>query len=369
MKGLYYLHGEMSNKMSTQHKFSNVWFRILVLSITLVLLISVSVSAQMVQGADCYERVFEDKAVGHSLVNAYLLMYAAHNTYENRMDVANFLEFKKRFKEIFEPLGIDRFDFIDVREKTADTQAVVMSNSKLVIVAFRGSESSKNKKFSPTKFAYDWILTDFNFFKKRILWWGWGVKVHRGLYNAMEVAYDDLKKYVDSHMAGTPKRLWITGHSLGAGIAPLAASRLADDGLSIQGVYTYAGPRIGNDEFVKAFKKRFPDMQRWVFDNDLVTKLPFKALKFQHCAPPNNIYADGKLVLADGEMKGPGKARSHAPGIYLQKIYDLLPLDLKAVVPAPPGLVNDAGIADNELEREFNGTEQATEESLDYHSD
>ena len=165
--------------MSTQHKFSNVWFRILVLSITLVLLISVSVSAQMVQGADCYERVFEDKAVGHSLVNAYLLMYAAHNTYENRMDVANFLEFKKRFKEIFEPLGIDRFDFIDVREKTADTQAVVMSNSKLVIVAFRGSESSKNKKFSPTKFAYDWILTDFNFFKKRILWWGWGVGASR----------------------------------------------------------------------------------------------------------------------------------------------------------------------------------------------
>ncbi len=351
--------------MNTHNKSSKVWLRFLLLSIALGLFASSPVIAQPVLGADCYSRVFEEKAVGHSLVNAYLLMYAAHNVYENRIDVANFLEFKKRFKEIFEPLGIDRFDFIDVRDKTADTQAVVMSNDKLVIVAFRGSESSKNKKFSPSKFAYDWILTDFNFFKKRILWWGWGVKVHRGLYNAMEVAYDDLKKYIDSHMAGTPKRLWITGHSLGAGIAPLAASRLVDDGLSIQGIYTYAGPRIGNDEFVKAFKKRFPDMQRWVFDNDLVTKLPFKIMKFQHCAPPNNIYADGKMVLADGEMRGPGKARSHAPGIYLQKIYDLLPLDLKAVVPAPPGLVNDAGIADSELERDFNNAEQSTESDSD----
>jgi len=351
--------------MSTQNKSNKVWLKFLLLSLALGLFVSAPAMAQPVLGADCYSRIFEEKAVGHSLVNTYLLMYAAHNVYENRIDVANFLEFKKRFKEIFEPLGIDRFDFIDVRDKTADTQAVVMSNDKLVIVAFRGSESSKNKKFSPTKFAYDWILTDFNFFKKRILWWGWGVKVHRGLYSAMEVAYDDLKKYVDSHMAGTPKRLWITGHSLGAGIAPLAASRLVDDGLSVQGIYTFAGPRIGNDEFVKAFRKRFPDMQRWVFDNDLVTKLPFKIMKFQHCAPPNNIYADGKMVLADGEMLGPGKARSHAPGIYLQKIYDLLPLDLKAVVPAPPGLVNDAGIADSELEREFNNTEQKTEADSD----
>ena len=350
--------------MNKAVRLSKVYFVLLFLTLATAVLPGFTVSAQTVLGENCFSRVFEEKAVGHSLVNAYLLMYTAHNTYENRMGVANFLEFKKRFKEIFVPLGIDKFDFIDIREKTADTQAVIMSNDKLVIVAFRGSEGSVNKKFSLTKFAYDWILTDFNFFKKRILWWGWGVKVHRGLYNASEVAYDELKKYVDSHMAGTPKRLWVTGHSLGAGIAPFTACRLADDGINVQGLYTFAGPRLGNEDFVKAFKKRFPDMQRWVLDNDIVTKLPFKAMKFQHCAPPNNIYADGKLVIADGEMKGPGKARSHAPGMYLQKIYDLLPLDLKVVVPAPPGFGNDASAADTELERKFNGEAVAAEEDI-----
>ncbi|HAE37704.1 MAG TPA: hypothetical protein DCG57_03580 [Candidatus Riflebacteria bacterium] len=355
-----------TNKI-TDRTIQHLRYKFLIACLVLAFLISCTVSAQpvqAVQGENCFSRVFEEKAVGHSLVNAYLLMYSAYSTYENRIDVANFLEFKKKIKETFTPLGIDRFDFIDVRAKTADTQAVIMSNDKLVIVAFRGSESSSNHKFSPVKMAYDWILTDFNFFKKRILWWGWGVKVHRGFYNAIEIVYDELKKYVDSHMAGTPKRLWITGHSLGAGIAPMAACRLSDDGISVQGLYTYAGPRLGNEDFVKAFKKRFPDMQRWVFDNDIVTKLPFKAMKFQHCAPPNNIYADGKLVLADGEMKGPGKVRSHAPGMYLQKIYDLLPLDIKVVVPAPPGFGNDASSADAELERKFNGEAQVAEEDL-----
>lgn len=334
------------------------------MALLMVAFVWINVSAQPVAGEKCFNNVFEEKMIGHSLANAYLLMYTAYNTYENRMNVANFTEFKKRFQEIFTPLGISRFDFINVKEKTADTQAVIMSNDKLVIVSFRGSESSSNNKFSPVKMVYDWLLTDFNFFKKRVLWWGWGVKVHRGFYNALDVVYDELKGHVERHMAGVPKRLWITGHSLGAGIAPLAAYRLAGDGISVQGVYSYAGPRIGNDMFVKAFRKRFPDMQRWVFDNDIVTKLPFKAMKFKHCAPPNNIYGDGRAVIADGEMKGPGKVKSHVPGMYLQKIYDLLPLELKDRVPPPPAFGGEAGVVDAELEREFNGAARDAEEDL-----
>lgn len=339
-------------------------FMVLAVAIFLMTFSGIAADAQTIQGERCFDKVFEEKVVGHSLANAYLLIYTAYCTYENTMNVANFSEFKKKYQEVFRPLGINRFDFINVKDKTADTQAVIMSNDKLVIVSFRGSESSSNKKFSPVKMVYDWILTDFNFFKKRILWWGWGVKVHRGFYNAIDIVYDDVKKYVDSHMSGTPKTLWITGHSLGAGIAPLAAYRLSEDGVNVQGIYTYAGPRLGNDAFARIFRKRFPDMQRWVLDNDIVTKLPFKAMKFQHCAPPNNIYADGKLILSDSEMKGPGKVKTHVPGMYLQKIFDLLPLELKDKVPPPPAFGGDTGMADTELEREFTGAAQVAEENL-----
>ncbi|MDD3146521.1 MAG: lipase family protein [Candidatus Riflebacteria bacterium] len=323
---------------------------------------SCSAGAQTIQGEKCFNSVFEEKAVGHSLANTYLLMYVANSTYENRLNVANFDAFQKKFKEIFTPLGISRFDFINRKEKTADTQAVVMSNDKLVIVAFRGSEASQNNKVSPVKIVYDWLLTDFNFFKKRVLWWGWGIKVHTGFYNALDIVYDDLKSLISSHMAGPGKRLWITGHSLGAGIAPLAAYRLAGDGVSVQGIYTYAGPRLGNDIFARSFKKRFPDMQRWVLDNDIVSKVPFKIMKFKHLVPPNNIYGDGHFKLADGEMKGPGKVKNHMPGMYLQKIYDLLPLELKDKMPPPPAFGNEAAFTDAELERAFNGAALSAEE-------
>ncbi|HNX75258.1 MAG TPA: lipase family protein [Candidatus Rifleibacterium sp.] len=323
-----------------------------------------SASGQTVAGANCYADLFEEKVIGHNLTNTYLLMYAAYNTYENRMNVASFAEFQKRFVEIFKPLGMSKFDFINKKDKTADTQAVVMSNDKLVIVSFRGSEASQNQKFSPVKMVYDWLLTDFNFFKKRVLWWGWGVKVHTGFYNAIDIVYDDLKSLIQKHMAGPGKRLWITGHSLGAGIAPIAAFRLTGDGISVQGLYTFAGPRIGNDIFVKAFKKRFPDMQRWVLNNDIVSKIPFKVMKYKHLSAPNNIYADGRVVLGDEEMRGPGKVKSHLPGMYLQKIYDLLPLELKDRMPPPPAFGNEAAGDDAELERSFNGNAEKAEEDL-----
>jgi hypothetical protein len=320
----------------------------------LVLLLSICISASaQISGKNCFNDVFNEKAVGHDLANTYLLMYTALCSYENQLNTTSYSEYKKKFQETFLPLGMNRFDFINVRQKTADTQAVVMSNDKLVIVSFRGSELSSNGKFSPVKLVYDWLLTDFNFFKKRVLWWGFGVKVHRGFYTAVDICYDELRKIVGAHLSGTAKKLWITGHSLGAGIAPVFAYRLAEDDVPIQGIYTFAGPRIGNDTFCRKYSKKFPDHQRWVFNNDIVTKLPFKKMRYQHFVAPNNIYEDGRVVLRDAEMKGPGKVKSHVPTSYIHAIYNLLPLDMRDRVPLPPAF-RGADFSDAELERKIN---------------
>lgn len=316
-------------------------------------------SSAQIQGQDCFNRVFNEKAVGHDLANTYLLMYTSLFSYANQINSSNFSEYKQKFQELFTPLGIYRFSFIDVRKKTADTQAVVMSNDKVVIVSFRGSELSSNGKISPVKMIYDWLLTDFNFFKKRIVWWGFGVKVHRGIYTAMDIAYDEMKNIIKSHLSGTDKKLWITGHSLAGGIAPLFAYRLAEDSFDIQGIYTFAAPRVGNDDFCKLYAKKFPDHQRWVFDNDIVTKLPMKAMKYKHFVAPNNIYADGKVVMGDQEMKGAGKATSHVPTAYINSIYNLLPLELRDQMPVPPTFRGEP-VGDAELERDFNS--KATDE-------
>ncbi len=169
----------------------------------------------------------------------------------------------------------------------------------------------------------------------------------------MDICYDELKSIIESHMSGTEKRLWITGHSLGAGVAPLFAYRLAKDGIDIQGIHTFAGPRIGNAKFCKLYKSRFPDHQRWALDNDLVTKLPFKFMNYQHFVAPNNIYADGKIILQDTEMKGRGKSKTHVPSAYIRSLYNLLPLEIKDRVPAPPSF-RGVVTGDTALERHFN---------------
>ena len=304
-------------------------------------------------GANCFATVFNTQTDGHDPVNAYLLMLACSYSYPNRILAANFEEFKTKYQKIFTPLGMAAFDFIDVRQKTADTQVMIMSNEKAVIVVFRGSESSSGGSFSPVKAVYDWILTDFNFFPRSVDHWGRKVRVHRGFWNALDIVYPRLKTIINDHLATGDKKLWITGHSLGAGIVPLAAYRLAFDKVPVYGVFNFAGPRVGNEEFVDLYQSRFPNHQRWVHDLDIVTMLPFPWMGFKHVSKPNNIYADGHVVLGDRPFNGLGKVGSHPPGPYLQKLFDQVPMHLRERLPAPSTLEVVETTADPALEKEF----------------
>ena len=327
-----------------------------------LILIGVAPAAWTAPGDGCFATRFDAEAEGHDPANAYLLMLASCYVYENRINAHGSEEFLTRFREKFTPWGIDCFDFIDLRKKTGDTQVMVMSNAKAVFVVFRGSEAATG---SLSKTVYDWILTDFNFLKKYISAWGKDIRVHRGFYNALEIVYPRLKELVLQHLAAgqagtlgsaTPvlaKRLWITGHSLGAGIAPLAAFRLAKDGIPVQGVSTYGEPRVGNPAFAEAYRTIIPRHQRWVNDKDIVTMLPFPWMNYRHLARSNNIYADGTIELQGQPFSGLGKTSSHMPGLYVQRLYDVLPLSLKDTLPAPPAFDREAPASDPELEQKF----------------
>ncbi len=306
-----------------------------------------------IQGQNCFKTVFNNFAGSHDINNSYLLMLASYYCYADRIGATDFNDFKARYTEKFASLGFDKFDFISRRQKTGDTQLVVMSNSSTVVVAFRGSEGLKGNIKNLPRAVYDWLLTDLNFFKKRIPWWGSGVKVHKGFYNAVDIVYDDLKKLCVDHMAGAPKKLWITGHSLGAGLATVASFRLAKDGVEVQGIYAFGSPKVGNKNFVKVFGEELSNFQRWVNDNDLVTRVPLKWMKYVHIGAPNNIYSDGHSVLGAIEFSGKPKATSHPPIRYLQGLYSLLPMSVKIEVPAPPAMVSNSLVEDSALENQL----------------
>ena len=82
----------------------------------------------------------------------------------------------------------------------------------------------------------------------------------------------------------------MTGHSLGAALATLAASRLKD---RFSTLFTFGAPLVGNGRFGKTI----PDErhQRYVNCLDLVTRIPPEQLGFAHCGTRHYIDSEGKI--------------------------------------------------------------------------
>lgn len=140
----------------------------------------------------------------------------------------------------------------------------------LAVLVFRGTELDPK----------DWA-TDLNTLPVP---WATGGKVHQGFGEALSAVWEA----VAAALAPVRHRLLFTGHSLGAALATLAASRRTPDAL-----YTYGSPRVGDAAFVSATASI--KHHRYVNCCDLVCRLPPEALTFRHTGPLS--YLDRRGVL------------------------------------------------------------------------
>jgi len=199
------------------------------------------------QGSKGY--VFRFNATTFSLINAWWLAESSTLVYADEDFV------KPRFSEA----KLREVHFLD----SQSTQCYVANNDKFAIVAFRGSEIWKkrekidlNAMFADLKTNIDIRLTD----------WEKGGKVHRGFKEALDQVWPDLLPYIENlHHKGC--KIWMTGHSLGAALATLAASRFGN----VQGVYTFGSPRVGDEVFRERLKIR---IYRIVNNDDIVPRVP-----------------------------------------------------------------------------------------------
>ena len=158
------------------------------------------------------------------------------------------------------------------------TQCFVASNDKFAIAAFRGSEARlREDDTDPCHIIADW-MTDLDFLPET---WDQGGMVHRGFKKALQDVWPDLEDYI-SNLQNNNRKIWMTGHSLGAALATLAADRYGN----IQGLYTYGSPRVGDQDFKEDFNV---NAYRFVNNSDIVTKVP-----------PANMYCHvGELKYID----------------------------------------------------------------------
>lgn len=196
---------------------------------------------------------FDVNTRDYSKKNAYWLGKAAQIAYEA----------PEKIKPELESWGLSIFEPFDNRE----TEAFIAGNDDLLILAFRGTEEKLR----------DW-MTDLDI----SLVGGPGGMVHEGFLVALNYVWRDIWRFI--HEQRGRRALWVTGHSLGAALAALAVAKLRlEKDEPVNGLYTFGQPRTGDREFAKNFDADFtPQTFRYVNNNDIVPRVPFRSLNYSH---------------------------------------------------------------------------------------
>jgi subtilisin family serine protease/pimeloyl-ACP methyl ester carboxylesterase len=162
----------------------------------------------------------------------------------------------------------------------------VAHTDSAIVVAFRGTQS-----------VADW-LSDLDVAGTPTPYG----RLHRGFVDAYHAVAQDLANTIKS-LKPQGKIIHLTGHSLGAALATIAACELHDS-VSITGIYTFGQPRLGDQQTVDFFEANYPGaFQRFVFDDDVVTRIPPGYL---HVGQLYHFDSNGILLTSAGEALGAG---------------------------------------------------------------
>ena len=139
-----------------------------------------------------------------------------------------------------------------------------------LVVAFRGTLALDGPFTLPK--LLDW-LNDLN--AKPIKGDGLPGEVHEGFLGSVDSLWTDVRDEVKKQRAqwGAETPLFITGHSKGGGMAPLAAMRFLTQEAFASTVVTFAAPKPGNKEFADAYNAAIVQT-RYEFAEDIAPHLP-----------------------------------------------------------------------------------------------
>ena len=145
--------------------------------------------------------------------------------------------------------------------------AFFIRSGDLGIICFRGTEPS-----NAINFLTDASCRPINFYSMG--------QVHGGFYRNVLAVWADLAGEVEAAISSGLKALYITGHSLGAAMAVLAAATIFGDSAYshwrrlFRGAYTYGQPMVGDEAFARSCARIEKAVFRHVYGHDLVPHLP-----------------------------------------------------------------------------------------------
>jgi hypothetical protein len=207
---------------------------------------------------------------------AYMLSVVAGWTYAEKATFEKQLQYYGLYRARVEEFRIEN-DPMLIR---ASVYLIRSSSGETGILAFRGTEPT-----SLISWLADFEATWTPFFDHG--------NVHTGFYANLQALWGDISDWLESVTVGGNgkaekssgavamkplKALYVTGHSLGAALAVLAAARVVQDPRHkelLRSVYTYGQPMVGDAAFKAYCESEFAGkLFRHVFDSDIVCRMP-----------------------------------------------------------------------------------------------
>jgi hypothetical protein len=168
--------------------------------------------------------------------------------------------------------GFQNCDFVEHNA----AQGFVASCSDLVLVCFRGTESTA-----------DW-LSNLKVIPKAVN--ELGSSVHAGFWEQFEALRPQLERLISPHRQ---LPLLVTGHSLGGAIAALAATSWAASS-NLRALYTYGQPAVARDRALDQLAEALGGhYHRLVNDSDIVPRVP---PGYRHAGNLLHFNSKGSLV-------------------------------------------------------------------------
>lgn len=124
-----------------------------------------------------------------------------------------------------------------------------------------------------------------------------------GFWNSWAFVKDPISKVLNETVASNPDyELMVVGHSLGAGIATLAAADLRGMGHPSIKMYAFASPRVANSalaDYITAQGNNY----RFTHTNDPVPKLPLLAMGYVHVSPEYWITSGNNVTVSTSDVQ------------------------------------------------------------------
>lgn len=184
--------------------------------------------------------------------------------------------------------GFKNFHYIGLNDPWP--KAIIAANDQYISVCFRGTKSS-----------WDWLSNlEIMQVQVPIVPNGKG-KVHKGIHRATMRRYDEIMTVLKGMQKQKLRPIYLTGHSLGGGMAIIAAARMNHENIAPDAVYTFGSPKIGDPQFALEYAlhpKLHQNTFRIVNYCDVVPKIPHTG-NFVHVSEDQErLFApDGKMMV------------------------------------------------------------------------